>query len=95
MASIGITCTHPSYCHINLLFSSLTTPVEYFLEDAIEMLHFIPPPQEKKKKKPQGEREAYEMEADVSQIETRGYLLIFQLLVYRYRQQLAATSHGY
>ena len=31
------------------------------------MLHFIPPPQEKKKKKPQGEREAYEVEADVSQ----------------------------
>ena len=32
------------------------------------MLHFIPPPQEKKKKKPQGEREAYEVEADVSQL---------------------------
>ena len=32
------------------------------------MLHFIPPPQEKKKKKPQGEREAYEVEDDVSQL---------------------------
>ena len=53
-------------------FSSLT--VEYFLEDAIEMLHFIPPPQDKKKKKPQGEREAYEMEADVSQLEIRNSL---------------------
>lgn len=30
------------------------------------MLHFIPPPQEKKKKKPPAEREAYEVEADVS-----------------------------
>lgn len=34
------------------------------------MLHFIPPPQEKKKKKPQGEREAYEGEDDVSQRNT-------------------------
>lgn len=39
---------------------------EYYLEDAIEMLHFIPPPQDKKKKKPQGEREAFEVEPDVS-----------------------------
>ena len=37
------------------------------------MLHFIPLPQEKKKKKPQGEREAYEVEADVSQLEIRGH----------------------
>ena len=36
-------------------------PPEYFLEDAIEMLHFIPPPQDKKKKK----REAEEEEEDV------------------------------
>ena len=39
---------------------------EYYLEDAIEMLHFIPPPQEKKKKKPLSEQEAFEREADVS-----------------------------
>ena len=48
---------------LSSLLSSLNT--EYFLEDAIEMLHFIPPPQEKKKK-PQGERDAYEAEEDVS-----------------------------
>ena len=40
------------------------------------MLHFIPPPQEKKKKKPQGEREAYEVEADVSQIYRYSYKCI-------------------
>lgn len=30
---------------------------EYFLEDAIEMVHFIPPPSEKKKKKREFEDE--------------------------------------
>jgi hypothetical protein len=40
------------------------------------MLHFIPPPQEKKKKKPQGERDAYEVEEDVSQTITSTTLKI-------------------
>jgi hypothetical protein len=61
-------------CFYCLFFFPPSLDSEYFLEDAVEMLHFIPPPQEKKKKKPQGERDAYEAEEDVSKplLVTRG-----------------------
>ena len=36
---------------------------EYFLEDAIEMVHFIPPPLEKKKKKREFEDEDEDVRA--------------------------------
>lgn len=51
-------------CPVLEIPEKIFTVQEYFLEDAIEMLHFIPPPQDKKKKKRELDDPAPEEEDD-------------------------------